>query len=359
MAIEKHFIQGGRPVQELYDTVNYLSGMRSPGSEGNASTIIQDNKTYFTNSVNFNGVVTISGEGSSLKVSDNLTIDELGNITARGNNKFSGNNNFNEKLFINSGNLVANGENSLGGTTTFVTKPTFKIGANFTSDGTSKVEFNPPIEINGKLTAGSASISNLTTSSLNNSETIQTNKIITSDEATFGKDVTCKGNLKVGPLTVSSSNGAINTPGDITGNRVFGSVFNDYAELFLKKGKISAGDIVALDIDAPLEIYRVAKENDKLLVGVCSNQFSYLIGGEPAPEGQSFLEYNLKKYVPIGLAGRVKVKVLAPIKKGDKITISALPGVGKKAEYGDQVVGYALEDYDDDLIVGMVNMKII
>ena len=33
--------------------------------------------------------------------------------------------------------------------------------------------------------------------------------------------------------------------------------------------------------------------------------------------------------------------------------------MGKKAEYGDQVVGYALEDYDDDLIVGMVNMKII
>ena len=112
-------------------------------------------------------------------------------------------------------------------------------------------------------------------------------------------------------------------------------------------------------MDSEKEAYKRASAGDKLLIGVHSNQFSHLIGGENPPEGRSFVEYNINKYIPVGLAGRVKVKVLAPIEKGDKITISAVSGVGKRAEYGDQVIGYALENYDDDLNIGMVNMKII
>jgi hypothetical protein len=151
----------------------------------------------------------------------------------------------------------------------------------------------------------------------------------------------------------------IRADGSITGSQVFGSVFNDYAEFFPRSGYTEPGDIIALDMDSEKEAYKRASAGDKLLIGVHSNQFSHLIGGENPPEGRSFVEYNINKYIPVGLAGRVKVKVLAPIEKGDKITISAVPGVGKRAEYGDQIIGYALENYDDDLNIGMVNMKII
>jgi len=54
---------------------------------------------------------------------------------------------------------------------------------------------------------------------------------------------------------------------------------------------------------------------------------------------------------PIALKGRVPIKLSTengPIKTGDKITLSSIPGVGMKATEADTVVGTALEDFDGE-----------
>ena len=41
------------------------------------------------------------------------------------------------------------------------------------------------------------------------------------------------------------------------------------------------------------------------------------------------MEYNLPKFIPVGLVGRVKAKIVGEVKKGDFIVISEIPGVGR------------------------------
>ena len=43
--------------------------------------------------------------------------------------------------------------------------------------------------------------------------------------------------------------------------------------------------------------------------GVHSEEFGMILGGEECQEGEDFLQENLKKFIPVSLAGRVMVKV--------------------------------------------------
>lgn len=70
-----------------------------------------------------------------------------------------------------------------------------------------------------------------------------------------------------------------------------------------------------------------------------------------------------KKYAQhnalISLVGQVPLKVSTEngaIKKGDSITISSVAGVGKKANFGDTAVGYALEDTDPNTLLDTVTV---
>lgn len=111
--------------------------------------------------------------------------------------------------------------------------------------------------------------------------------------------------------------------------RMYNAVYNDYAEFFPRGEDTEPGDIIALDINSTEEKYIKATSNSKKIVGVHSNEYGHLIGGEKQPEGQDFIEYNLKKYIPVGLVGRCKIKVIGKVNKGDEIVPSDIPGVGK------------------------------
>ena len=52
---------------------------------------------------------------------------------------------------------------------------------------------------------------------------------------------------------------------------------------------------------------------------------------------------------PVALSGRVPINVSTkngPIKRGDLLTASSLPGVAVRTDKAGQVIGSALEDYD-------------
>lgn len=148
--------------------------------------------------------------------------------------------------------------------------------------------------------------------------------------------------------------------------KVYNAVWNDYAEFFERGEETEPGDIIALDVSSDEERYIKADCKHYDIVGVHSNSFAHLIGGEEPPEGEDYFEHNIKKFIPIGLAGRVMCKVIGPVKKGDYIGVSKIPGVGIANEsmtinrigvIETSVVGMALENKETDGI-GLVKILI-
>lgn len=130
----------------------------------------------------------------------------------------------------------------------------------------------------------------------------------------------------------------------LQGDAITNAVWNDYAEKFEKpiELKTEPGDIIALDITSTKEQYVKADCNSKRVVGVHSDTYGHIVGGEDIKEG-SFTIENDKKFIPIGLAGRVKVKVIGPIKKGELITISPFDaGVGVSINEHVEKYGYCV-----------------
>jgi hypothetical protein len=133
----------------------------------------------------------------------------------------------------------------------------------------------------------------------------------------------------------------------IYATRVYGAVYNDYAEYFKKADVIEAGDIVRKKKGEDGYI-KSQCAYDKLVVGVLSDNYCQVIGGD---EGATPEEME-KKYAPIGMAGRVRVKVTGNIEEGDLIVASDIPGVGMASQdyKPGTVVGKALESHTGDQI---------
>ena len=146
------------------------------------------------------------------------------------------------------------------------------------------------------------------------------------------------GGTLTGPLVAQKI-----TATEITANKIYGAVWNDYAEWFEKENVndiFEFGDICAWNKNGVIH----AKPYDKNVVGVTSNTYGYILGGFPNVD----MEENNKYFVPIGLTGRVNVKVQGSVEVGDLI-VSAGKGIGKvdnNASIG-QLVGKALEASND------------
>lgn len=133
-----------------------------------------------------------------------------------------------------------------------------------------------------------------------------------------------------------ASYGDIRASGSIYANS--DDLLGDVAEYF----KVAAarqpemGDIVSISRKDPQTFELAAVAYDPLVVGVVSEKPSVHLN-------------DPKSGYPIGLTGRVKVKVNlmgGKIQIGDAITSSSVEGVGMKAGNAGTVVGYALETFD-------------
>ena len=97
-------------------------------------------------------------------------------------------------------------------------------------------------------------------------------------------------------------------------------------------------------------------------IHVHSDTYGHLIGGEKNPDGTDFVEYNITKFIPVGLAGRVKTKCTGNIKKGDYIVLSDIPGVGRAYNESTDtildIIGIACETKNCEENIQRILMKV-
>ena len=144
--------------------------------------------------------------------------------------------------------------------------------------------------------------------------------------------------------------------GYIHAGRVYNAVYNDYAEYFPRNEETEPGDLISLDLNSKEEKYIKARKGFPI-VGVHSNEYGHIIGGESKPDDLLDIsedEYNLKKYIPVGLCGRCKIKIKGKILKGQKVVISDTPGVGRAYNKATD----SIEDYIDSIGIAVEDQQI-
>lgn len=168
-----------------------------------------------------------------------------------------------------------------------------------------------------------------------------TGNMLVGRSTSVGGDLTVTGNVTVSSSATVAGNVTAN--GTMTATKVFNAVYNDYAEYFARGGETEAGELIALDMKSNEEQYVRATNESLVVVGVQSDCYAQIIGGE-AVDDEDFETHNIKKYIPVALAGRVDVKVKGKVWRGDYIVPSDTPGIGKaSAKKTPYTVGIALE----------------
>ena len=163
--------------------------------------------------------------------------------------------------------------------------------------------------------------------------------------------INCNGNLFVkSNLIVDGTftkKGDFVVDGNIKATKVYNAVWNDYAEFFEKGEDTEAGDIIALEETSKSERYIKATNKSKLVVGVHSNTYGHILGGNDS------IEESEKTHIPVGLSGRVYVKFIGEAVLGEAVVPSEIPGVGclfdETKNRKEQIVGYIVEDREDTL----------
>ena len=168
------------------------------------------------------------------------------------------------------------------------------------------------------------------------------------------------GGTLTGQVNFGSSSYYVKADGTANFKTVTGAVYNDYAEFFPRGEATEPGDIVALDLTADHESYIKATATSKIVAGVHSDEYAMLIGGDKVGDG-NYVEKNLVNYIPVSLAGRVMCKVTGPVRRGDTIVVSDIPGVGIATDDENiphkRVVGYVVED-DDRTDIRRVKIRV-
>ncbi|WP_368292868.1 hypothetical protein [Dehalobacter sp. TBBPA1] len=145
----------------------------------------------------------------------------------------------------------------------------------------------------------------------------------------------------------------LNYSGYFYATRVYNAVYNDYAEYFLKDDfLLEKNDVVCLNPDGKGYI-KSRFAYDPLVVGVYSNCFAQCVGGKGDGNDE-------RDFASVGVSGRVPVKVIGIVKKGDLLVASDIPGVAMASEHyiPGTVIGKAQGD-KNDLEIGLVFMLIM
>jgi len=106
---------------------------------------------------------------------------------------------------------------------------------------------------------------------------------------------------------------------------------------------LAPGEIAAFDVAHAIHVKRAIFGDSAPIAGIISTQPGIVLSATEAG-----LE-NAAGERPVALAGRVPVRVNlenGPIKQGDRIALSSVPGVGRRSTYLERTIGVALENYD-------------
>lgn len=113
-------------------------------------------------------------------------------------------------------------------------------------------------------------------------------------------------------INMNPSTGTINAT-IVNASKVYGAVWNDLAEWFERSDLdevIEAGDICIWNGNG---VTKSSCFNDARAIGVFSDSYGFILGGL---KGLASNEDNIEQFVPIGLSGRVKVKVSGKVNIG-------------------------------------------
>ena len=138
---------------------------------------------------------------------------------------------------------------------------------------------------------------------------------------------------------------------EITGQRIYGSYWSDYAEFFPKGEETNPGDLIMLNPHSDTEEYVAhTGEQEIPVIGVHSDEFGHIIGGEDPIDKQDFLDYNLDRNIPVALAGRVHVSFVGKAKRNNYVVPSDVKGCAKlynaTKDNPLQIIGILVEDDD-------------
>ena len=150
------------------------------------------------------------------------------------------------------------------------------------------------------------------------------------------------------PTTVMNINGSTGT---ISGNQINAN-YADVAERFEADAEYDAGTVVELGGDK--EITRVTGDLSENVFGVISTRAAYLMNSQAGSDAT---------HPPVAMTGRVPVKVIGQIKKGDRL-VSAGNGFARSAQPGEatafNVIGRALVgkiDSSEGVVEAIVTIK--
>ena len=142
----------------------------------------------------------------------------------------------------------------------------------------------------------------------------------------------------------------------IIAGRVYNAVYNDFAETFEKDDKTEIakpGTLISLNPETGK--YRITDNyEDKLVVGVVSNTYAFLAGGNRVTNQKDIIELE-DEYYTVALCGKVWVNVTADsvIKPGDMLVSSFEKGRATNSSYHTPgtIIGKALTEpkyFDND-----------
>ena len=134
----------------------------------------------------------------------------------------------------------------------------------------------------------------------------------------------------------ASTTGRITSVESFTGN-------SDLAEMYFSNQSLTPGELVTMAGD--LSVVRAVEDASLPILGVVSTKPGLTLGFDDTSTRRG------ERGFPIALSGRVPVQLSTengPIKKGDRLMLSSLPGIAMKATGTGMTVGIALEDFNEN-----------
>ena len=290
-------------------SANTITGLTTSAPSGDGDVA---NKKYVDDSLAGLSQNSISQLNTSITVTDSGSNGTI-TIAADGNNEVV----INDTSATFSGNVVVTGQLTVNGTTTTVNSNNTTIADNL-------------IELNTGISASSndAGIIIERGSTGNNAAIIW-------DESTdtFAMGLTTSTAAdKSGGITVSVGTLVANLTGTATAAQ-----YSDVAERFASNEALTPGTVVALG--GAEEICKVNEEGSDEVFGVVSSkdQAAFMMNGAAGDD-------NTHPYV--AMTGRVDVKVIGTVNKGDRLISASVPGYAKAAQKSEctafNVIGRAL-----------------
>lgn len=301
-------------------------------------TDAQKIETYFGNDINT----------QTLTVDDTATVTNtlnVGNIVCTNN--------------IGAHNITASGNTALYGTTVTT------LGATGAVDlGTGGLLVGAASTFQGNINAAghtiTASVFNGAVSQVNVTDAASLNGTfyITLADGTGAQDIQSDAEFTYNPNTnlMSVTNigaTAVTATGTVTANLFSGTAtsarYADLAEIYASDAEYAPGTVVKLG--GSEEITQTESHADTEVFGVISTNPAYLMNKDA-------------QGLPVAMTGRVPVKVIGKVKKGERLVSSDVPGVawalGEDAYDARAIIGRSLQDKNDgdiNIIEAVIGVK--